>query len=164
MGKSPSSSTVTLFVSTKSYAKRPASGSLVPKVREPTKAGSLAWVRSQGPPGVPVEEQTAVPRSSGFGIPSAVLPEEIPLATELLFMQIPAVEPTTDVLAPEPPAPTVAAYRHPPPVKTPLKDEDWIETQEDMLESITAWRPLKEVSQEDLDQRPYLHQWPRRKL
>ena len=62
------------------------------------------------------------------------------------------VEPSTGVLTPEPHTPTVVAYRPPTPVETPQEDGAWTGTQEDLLESITAWRPLKKVSQEDLDQ------------
>ena len=36
-------------------------------------------------------------------------------------------------------------------METPQADEVWTEPQENLLESISSWKPLKEVSQEDLD-------------
>ena len=45
----------------------------------------------------------------------------------------------------------VETYRPPPLVETPQVEEGWTETQENLLESIPSWKPLKEVSQEDLD-------------
>ena len=86
-----------------------------------------------------------MPISSGFGIPPFVLPEDTPQAAGGLFSQTPVLQ------SPEPLTPTAATYRPPSPVETPPTGEVWTETQENLLDSISAWKPLKEVSQEDLD-------------
>ena len=65
---------------------------------------------------------------------------------DVLFTQTPVVE------SPELHVPMVAAYRPPTLVETPPVEEVWTETQDNLLGSLSAWRPLKEVSQEDLDQ------------
>ena len=137
---------VTLFVSTKSYTKRPASVSPVPK----DKADSLARVRPQGPPGDSDVEQAAVLVSSGFRIPPAVLPEEIPAVAEVFLSEIPLVETATDVSSTDPSAVTV--YKPPLQTGTLLGDAPRVETHEDLLNPLPAWRPLKKVFQEDLDQ------------
>ena len=62
-----------------------------------------------------------------------------------LFSQTPVLQ------SPEPTATVVETYRPPPPVETLQAEEGWTETQENLMESISSWKPLKEVSQEDLD-------------
>ena len=50
-------------------------------------------------------------------------------------------------------ATAVESYRPPPPiVETPQEEGIWTETQHNLMESIQSWKPLKEDSQENLDQ------------
>ena len=49
-------------------------------------------------------------------------------------------------------ATAVESYRPPPPiVETPQEVGVWTETQDNLLESLQSWKPLKKVSQEDRD-------------
>ena len=70
-----------------------------------------------------------VPVSSGFVIPPAILPEEIPPVAETFLTQTPVAELTTGVSAVEPSASAVVVYKPPPPAETPLEDETWVKTQ-----------------------------------
>ena len=116
-------------------------------VREPAKADSPAWSRSRfrsrsnGLPGTLVEGKEAATVSSGFGVPHSMLPEETPQETGVLFSQ------TSVLQSHEPVSTLVATYRN----SLGDLEEVWTETQANLLETISSWKPLKEVSQEDLD-------------
>ena len=97
-------------------------------------------------PSTLVEGQEAATVSSGFGVPHSTLPEETPQETGVLFSQTPVLQ------SPEPVSTAVATYR-PSHLwwKLPSVEEGWTETRANILETISSWKPLKEVSQEDLD-------------
>ena len=49
-------------------------------------------------------------------------------------------------------ATSVAAYRPPVLLETLLDTDAWVGTQEELLQSLPSWKPLKQVPQADLDQ------------
>ena len=80
------------------------------------------------------EEATALIPSS-FGVPHAILPEEVAPVGAVSPVEAPAVEPATGASSSATSAMAVESYRPPIPSETLLPMEAWVETHEELLQS-----------------------------
>ena len=92
------------------------------------------------------------PIPTSFAVPHAVLPEEVAPVGEVSPVEAPAVELAPWVSSSVLSAMAVESYRPTIPSQTPVYTKAWVETHEELLQSLPSWKPLKEVSQADLDQ------------